>query len=403
LGSLTLQPSTTRSKSNPNDALITPRGSVLKRQIVHLIAAARPNFMKVAPLYHALAPASWCDVSLIHTGQHYDANMSDAFLRDLRLPEPSHHLEVGSGTHAEQTGRTMMAYEQVCHSERPVAIVVVGDVNATAACAMVGAKLWIPVVHLEAGLRSRDRRMPEEINRLVTDALADLLWTPSADADANLRAEGVGAERIERIGNIMIDSFEMLRERIDQADTASRLGLADSPYAVVTLHRPSNVDEAGALTELVGRLEEVAARMRIVFPVHPRTRKRLQEFGLEERMMTNPRILATEPLGYVEFMNLVIGCAMAITDSGGVQEETTYLGIPCATLRENTERPITLTEGTNRLMRPEDLARAADEVLVGNWARGRVPEYWDGRTAERAAQSLERFVRAHAPRADAPR
>lgn len=354
--------------------------------------------MKVAPLYHALTPASWCDVSLIHTGQHYDANMSDAFFRDLRLPEPSHHLEVGSGTHAEQTGRTMIAYEQVCQRERPAAIVVVGDVNATAACAMVGAKLWIPVVHLEAGLRSRDRRMPEEINRLVTDALADLLWTPSPDADANLRAEGVAAERIERIGNIMIDSFEMLRQRIERADTARRLGVADSPYAVVTLHRPSNVDAASELAELVSRLEEVAARMRIVFPVHPRTRKRLQEFGLERRITANPRIVATEPLGYIEFTNLVLGCAMAITDSGGVQEETTYLGIPCVTLRENTERPITVTEGTNRLLRPGDLPRAADEVLAGKWAQGRVPEYWDGHAAQRAAHSLERFLAAQAPR-----
>jgi UDP-N-acetylglucosamine 2-epimerase (non-hydrolysing) len=367
---------------------------VLKRQLVHLIAAARPNFMKVAPLFHALAPASWCDVRLVHTGQHYDANMSDAFFHDLRLPEPAHHLEVGSGTHAEQTGRTMIAYEAVCQQDRPAAIVVVGDVNATAACAMVGAKLWIPVVHLEAGLRSRDRRMPEEINRLVTDALADLLWTPSPDADDNLRAEGVAEERIERIGNIMIDSFEMLRERIEQAGTARRLGVADAPYAVVTLHRPSNVDEAGTLTELVARLEDVAARLKVVFPVHPRTRKRLQEFNLERRITSNVRILATEPLGYLEFMNLVMGCAMAITDSGGVQEETTYLGIPCATLRENTERPITVTAGTNRLVRPEDLPNAADTVLAGHWARGIVPEHWDGHTAERAARSLERFVGA---------
>lgn len=384
------------AKQEPNELSFTSRGSVLKRHLIHLIAAARPNFMKVAPLYHALALESWCDVRVVHTGQHYDANMSDSFFRDLRLPEPAHHLEVGSGTHAEQTGRTMIAYEEVCQRDRPAVVVVVGDVNATAACAMVGAKLWIPVVHLEAGLRSRDRRMPEEINRLVTDALADLLWTPSPDADANLRAEGVAAERIERIGNIMIDSFEMLREQVDRADTARRLRLAGSAYAVVTLHRPSNVDEADALTVLVEQLEEVAARMRIVFPVHPRTRKRLQEFGLERRLTTNPRILATEPLGYVEFMNLVIGSAMTITDSGGIQEETTYLGIPCATLRENTERPITLTDGTNRLLRPIDLPRAADEVLQGNWARGRVPEYWDGRTAQRATRSLESFVRTHA-------
>ncbi|MGB6450592.1 MAG: UDP-N-acetylglucosamine 2-epimerase (non-hydrolyzing) [Steroidobacteraceae bacterium] len=364
-----------------------------QRPLVHLIAAARPNFMKVAPLYHALSRTSWCDPRVIHTGQHYDANMSDAFFRDLRLPDPAHHLEVGSGTHAEQTGRTMIAYEPVCLAERPAAIVVVGDVNATAACAMVGAKLWIPVVHLEAGLRSRDRRMPEEINRLVTDAIADLLWTPSPDADANLRAEGVAPERIERIGNVMIDSFEMLRERIERAGAAHRFGLEGVPYAVVTLHRPSNVDEANELAELVSALEGVATRMQILFAVHPRTRKRLQEFGLEGRITGNPRIRATEPLGYIEFMNLVMGCAIAITDSGGVQEETTYLGIPCATLRENTERPITVTEGTNRLVKPADLPRAAAAVLAGNWPKGRPPQYWDGRTAQRAAASLEKFVR----------
>ncbi|MGH8220483.1 MAG: non-hydrolyzing UDP-N-acetylglucosamine 2-epimerase [Steroidobacteraceae bacterium] len=362
------------------------------RTIVHLIAAARPNFMKVAPLYHALAGGPWCDARVVHTGQHYDANMSDAFFRDLRLPEPAHHLEVGSGTHAEQTGRTMIAYEAVAQRERPSAIVVVGDVNATAACAMVGAKLWIPVVHLEAGLRSRDRRMPEEINRLITDAIADLLWTPSPDADDNLMAEGVGRERIERIGNIMIDSFEMLRARIERADTAHRFGLEGVPYAVVTLHRPSNVDEPPTLAELVSMLEEVAGEMQVVFAVHPRTRKRLQEFGLERRITANPRIHATEPLGYIEFMSLVQQCAIAITDSGGVQEETTYLGIPCATLRENTERPITLTEGTNKLLKPADLPRAAQEVLAGRWPKGRRPEHWDGRTAQRAAESLRRFI-----------
>jgi UDP-N-acetylglucosamine 2-epimerase (non-hydrolysing) len=364
----------------------------LSRRLVHLIAAARPNFMKVAPLYHELAQANWCEARVVHTGQHYDASMSDAFFRDLRLPPPAHHLGVGSGTHAEQTGRTMIAYEPLCQREQPAAIVVVGDVNATAACALVGAKLCIPVVHLEAGLRSRDRRMPEEINRMVTDAIADLLWTPSPDADANLRAEGVAPERIERVGNIMIDSFEMLRERIASANSAQRLGLKERGYAVVTLHRPSNVDEAAKLTELVCMLEEVAARLQIVFAVHPRTRKCLQEFALLERIQQNPRILATEPLGYIEFMNLVMGCAIAITDSGGVQEETTYLGIPCATLRENTERPITLTEGTNRLLQPAGVPRAVDEVLAGRWPKGRRPQNWDGHTAQRAAVSLERFL-----------
>jgi UDP-N-acetylglucosamine 2-epimerase (non-hydrolysing) len=356
---------------------------------IHLIAAARPNFMKVAPLYHELARRSWCSPGIVHTGQHYDANMSDAFFRDLRLPEPAHHLEIGSGSHAEQTGRTMIAYEAVCLGDRPDAIVVVGDVNATAACAMVGAKLWIPVVHLEAGLRSRDRRMPEEINRLVTDAISDLLWTPSRDADANLIAEGVPPEKIDCIGNIMIDSFEMLRPKIEAADTRERLNLA-GPFAIVTLHRPSNVDERDKLADLVQALLDLSHELTVVFAVHPRTRKRLEEFALLQAITAAPAIRVTEPLSYIEFMNLVMGCSIAITDSGGVQEETTYLGIPCATLRENTERPITLSEGTNRLLKPAQLVAAAREALAGGWPRGRKPALWDGHTARRAAESLHR-------------
>jgi UDP-N-acetylglucosamine 2-epimerase (non-hydrolysing) len=364
----------------------------LQPKRIHLIAAARPNFMKVAPLYHALAPEDWCLAHIVHTGQHYDANMSDAFFRDLRLPEPVHHLEVGSGTHAEQTGRTMIAYEAVCMRERPDAIVVVGDVNATVACAMVGTKLWIPVVHLEAGLRSRDRRMPEEINRLATDAIADLLWTPSADADMNLRAEGVPSEKIVCIGNIMIDSFEMLREKIETANTRERLGLNGRPYSVVTLHRPSNVDERDNLAKLVTTLVALSGELPVVFAIHPRTRKRLEDFGLLATITSTPGIVSTEPLSYIEFMSLVTGCTLAITDSGGVQEETTYLGIPCATLRENTERPITLTEGSNRLLKPEGLVAAARAALEGKWPVGRRPTLWDGHTAERAAQSLRRLL-----------
>ena len=356
---------------------------------IHLIAAARPNFMKVAPLYHALAAESWCAPGIVHTGQHYDANMSEAFFRELRLPEPAHTLEIGSGTHAEQTGRTMIAYEGVCHRDRPDAIVVVGDVNATAACAMVGAKLWIPVVHLEAGLRSRDRRMPEEINRLVTDALADLLWTPSPDADANLLAEGVPADKIECIGNIMIDSFEMLRAKIAAAGTRERLAPGSAPFAVVTLHRPSNVDARDKLAELVQALVQVSRELTVVFAVHPRTRKRLEEFGLLSTITGAPAMRVTEPLSYIEFMNLVSHCAIAITDSGGVQEETTYLGVPCATLRDNTERPITLTQGTNRLLKPHQLVAAAREVLAGKWPRGTRPALWDGHAAQRAARSLQ--------------
>jgi UDP-N-acetylglucosamine 2-epimerase (non-hydrolysing) len=355
---------------------------------IHLIAAARPNFMKVAPLYHALKAQPWCDVGIVHTGQHYDANMSDAFFRDLRLPEPRHHLEVGSGSHAEQTGGVMIAYEKVCLAERPDWIVVVGDVNSTAACAMVGAKLWIQVVHLEAGLRSRDRSMPEEINRLVTDAIADVLWTPSVDGDENLIAEGVDPARIDRVGNIMIDSYEMMRPQIDKDETPRRMGLERGKYIVVTLHRPSNVDRRETLGPLVEQLVAAAARLPVVFAIHPRTRKRLEEFGLLARLGASKSIHLTEPLGYVQFMALVSGAAAAITDSGGVQEETTYLGIPCLTLRENTERPITVTQGSNRLVQPLALLENVERVLAGKWPAGNRPDGWDGHAAERCVAAL---------------
>lgn len=356
---------------------------------VDLIAAARPNFMKVAPLFHALAQESWCSPRIVHTGQHYDPNMSAAFFSDLGMPDPQLHLGVGSGSHAEQLGGVMIAYENALTASRPDWIIVVGDVNSTAACALVGTKLWIPVVHLEAGLRSGDRRMPEEINRLVTDAIADVLWTPSADADENLAAEGVPAEKIDRVGNIMIDSYELMRPRIEAADTRAALGLRKGGYGIVTLHRPSNVDSAESLGLLVAGLVEVARRLPLVFPLHPRTRKKLTEFGLTARF-ENAAIRLCEPLSYIEFMNLVSGSALAITDSGGVQEETTYLGIPCITLRENTERPITLTEGTNRLATAESLATVAAEAVSGRWPTGRKPALWDGHAAARCVAALRR-------------
>jgi UDP-N-acetylglucosamine 2-epimerase (non-hydrolysing) len=355
---------------------------------IHLIAAARPNFMKIAPLYHALARESWCQTSIVHTGQHYDPNMSDAFFRDLRLPSPHFHLEVGSGSHAEQTGGVMIAYEKIAQAQKPDWIIVVGDVNSTAACAIVGAKLGIPVVHLEAGLRSRDRRMPEEINRLVTDAIADVLWTPSPDADENLLAEGIDAARIDRIGNIMIDSYEMLRDAIESAPTTRAMGLAAGKFGVVTLHRPSNVDSRDSLGTLVDTLLAVSKDLPLVFAVHPRTRRRLQEFGLESRLMAAPTVKVVDPLGYIEFMNLVSHSAAVITDSGGVQEETTYLGIPCFTLRENTERPITVTVGSNRLTQPQELPVLVRQALAATRRSGERPELWDGRTAARAVQRL---------------
>jgi UDP-N-acetylglucosamine 2-epimerase (non-hydrolysing) len=267
---------------------------------------------------------------------------------------------------------------------------------------MVGAKLGVPVVHLEAGLRSRDRTMPEEINRLVTDAIADLLWTPSLDADANLLAEGVAADKIHCIGNIMIDSFEMLRAKIAAAGTRERLGLSAQAYAVVTLHRPSNVDRRATLTALVTALLALAQEIAVVFAIHPRTRKKLEDFDLLQMIGAHARIRTTDPLSYIDFMNLIMHASIAITDSGGIQEETTYLGIPCATLRENTERPITVTEGTNRLLKPADLPAAVREALAGRWPKGRCPELWDGHAAARAAMSLKMFL-SHRSGAELPR
>lgn len=358
--------------------------------LVHLIAAARPNFMKVAPLYRALEAEGTFAVRLVHTGQHYDANMSAAFFEDFGLPPPDHHLGVGSGTHAEQTGRTMMAYEPVCGTERPACTIVVGDVNATAAVAMVCAKLRVPVAHLEAGLRSGDRSMPEEINRVVTDAIADILWTPSADADENLRREGIPETRIDRVGNIMIDAFELQRARIEADGTRAGLGLAPKAFGVVTLHRPSNVDVPAVLAGLVEQLVSLAAEQPLVFPVHPRTRARLESLGLLARLADAPGMRLLEPVGYIQFMSLVTAAAVVITDSGGVQEETTYLDIPCLTLRPNTERPITISQGTNRLVAPAELVARAREALAGQWPRGRRPALWDGQTAGRCVLSLKR-------------
>lgn len=365
----------------------------MTRLRIDLIAAARPNFMKVAPLFHALHQEPWCQLRMVHTGQHYDQNMSDAFFKDLNLPPPDQHLGVGSGSHADQTARVMLAYEAACAASRPDLIVVVGDVNSTLACALVGAKLCVSVAHLEAGLRSHDRRMPEEINRLVTDAVADILWTPSPDADENLAHEGVGAEKITRVGNIMIDSYEFLRNRIQASGTRRRLGLDGRDYAIVTLHRPSNVDVPELLTKLVDQLVAISGQLSVVFPVHPRTRKNMEQFGLWERLTTAPGVQVIEPLGYVDFMNLVCGARLTITDSGGVQEETTYLGIPCLTLRDTTERPITVTQGTNRLVTADSLVPTLHDIVAGRWQQGRKPALWDGHTASRVVADIRQRLK----------
>ena len=368
------------------------------RPLIHLIAGARPNFMKIAPLWHALhREGEAFDVAVVHTGQHYDDEMSDVFLRQFGLPRPTYMLGAGSGSHAQQTAAVMSAYEAVCLSARPDLVVVVGDVNSTMAAAIVAKKIVLPVAHLEAGLRSFDRTMPEEINRVVTDSIADLLWTPSPDADANLTREGVAVSKIERVGNIMIDAFEMLRDDIVAADWPRAQGFAKETYGVVTMHRPANVDDLARLTALVDAFERIAARTALVLPLHPRTRQRLETGGLLDRLARVPRLKLLPPLGYVEFMSAVVSARFVLTDSGGIQEETTYLGIPCLTLRDNTERPITVSEGSNRLVKLETLDTEVDNVLAGPRRIGRCPNLWDGKTADRIVQSLRRHMGSGGP------
>lgn len=357
-------------------------------KLLHVVGA-RPNFMKVSPVLAAGARAGLPQI-LVHTGQHYDAAMSHAFFADLGLPRPDENLGVGSGTHAEQTARIMLAFEPVLERHRPDWVLVYGDVNSTVACALVAAKKGVRIAHVEAGLRSRDRTMPEEINRIVTDQLADLCLTPSRDGDRNLLSEGIPAARIRLVGNVMVDTLLRLRDTARARRIPEALGVAGSDYAFVTLHRPSNVDQPAILTELLQSLEELGRRMPVIFAVHPRTRQRIGEFGLS---VGNGAVRLVEPLGYLETVSLVERSALVLTDSGGLQEETTVLGIPCLTARGTTERPVTITEGTNRLVASSRSAirAAVDQVLAtrqsGSYRPSR-PECWDGRAGERVVGAL---------------
>ncbi|MGD8466454.1 MAG: UDP-N-acetylglucosamine 2-epimerase (non-hydrolyzing) [Anaerolineae bacterium] len=352
------------------------------------VVGARPNLMKMAPLVAEMANYPQIHQTLLHTGQHYDAQMSTVFFEELGLPEPDVYLGVGSGSHAWQTAQVMLAFETVCQDLKPNLVIVVGDVNSTLACALTAAKLWIPVAHVEAGLRSLDRRMPEEINRVVTDSLADLLFTTSRDADENLKCEGIDPSRIHFVGNVMIDSLLQHRQRAAKSRVLDRLGIVSRNYALLTLHRPSNVDDPQILSGILSALEALQTQLPIVFPVHPRTRKNLRAFGLLDWVQDMVDLRCTDPLGYLDFLCLMDHARLVLTDSGGVQEETTILGVPCLTLRENTERPITISEGTNQVVgsSPERILEASMAVLEGGGKAGQIPELWDGRAAERIIQ-----------------
>ncbi len=350
--------------------------------ILHVVGA-RPNFVKAAPVLRA-AKQRGLRQTLVHTGQHYDRNMSDVFFTQLEIPEPDVNLEVGSGSHAAQTAEIMRRFEPVVLERRPDIVLVYGDVNSTVAAALVCAKLLIRVAHVEAGLRSFDRTMPEEINRMVTDRLSDMLFTPSEDGDANLRREGVAQEKIFRVGNVMIDSLIQL---LPAARKCSN-NVWPERLALVTLHRPSNVDDGENLQKILDSLGQVSEQLDIVFPVHPRTRQRISEFGIRL-----PKLHLLDPMPYIEFLALQTRAAVVITDSGGIQEETTYLGVPCLTMRENTERPITVTLGTNTLVGEdrEMLVRELNNVLAGKGKRGSIPPLWDGHTGDRIADILSRL------------
>jgi UDP-N-acetylglucosamine 2-epimerase (non-hydrolysing) len=362
----------------------------MMKRILHVVGA-RPNFMKMAPIIHALQryPQEFEQI-LVHTGQHYDEKMSDVFFDELGMPQPDINLEVGSGSHAWQTAEIMKRFEPVLLEFKPDWLLVPGDVNSTMACALVASKLGVKVAHIEAGLRSFDRTMPEEINRIVTDHLSDLLFTPDRNADENLTREGIAPDKVRFVGNVMIDTLVRLLPKAEEAWPFLRERIGADDYLLVTLHRPSNVDEIDTLAEITGALIDISQNYRVIFPVHPRTRQRIEGHNL---LTPGDNLQLFTPLGYLDFLALQAHAQLVITDSGGVQEETTYLGVPCLTVRPNTERPVTISQGTNRLIasRRAPLVQAAFNALgarVTDFNAQRVPEYWDGQTAQRIVSSL---------------
>jgi UDP-N-acetylglucosamine 2-epimerase (non-hydrolysing) len=358
------------------------------------VVGARPNLMKIAPLMDAYRDVREIEPVLVHTGQHYDANMSELFFRQLGIPEPDLNLGVGSASHAVQTAEIMRAFEPVVLEQRPDAVLVVGDVNSTIACGLVAVKLGVRLVHVEAGLRSFDREMPEEINRVLTDAISDLLFCTEQSGVDNLRREGIASEKIHLVGNVMIDTLLRHLERAEQSAILDSLGLTRVGYAVLTLHRPSNVDDPAVLAKLLDVLEVIAADQPLVFPVHPRTRQKLEQFGLAARVAARPALRLVDPIGYLDFLKLMAHSRVVLTDSGGIQEETTILGVPCLTLRENTERPITAELGTNRIVgqQSDRILAAYREVMSGRDRPRGAPPLWDGRAAGRIVGVLRKAL-----------
>ncbi len=358
------------------------------------VVGARPNFMKIAPLQRLMEESDKIKPILLHTGQHYDEKMSKLFFVDLEMPQPDIYLGVGSGTHAEQTAKIMVEFEKVCFEEKPDLVLVVGDVNSTAACSLVAKKLHIDVAHVEAGLRSGDRDMPEEINRLVTDAISDHLFTTEKSGTEHLQREGIAPEKIHFVGNVMIDSLTRNLERSDKSGILNKLGLEKGNYILITLHRPSNVDDPEMLAKLVELFAEIEKEIPLVFPIHPRTKKTMEKFGLMEKINGMRQMHLLEPQGYLDFLQLMKSSKAALTDSGGIQEETTYLGIPCITMRDNTERPVTAELGTNVVAgrNVDYIRKLIKKLLEGEWKEHRVPPLWDGKAAERIIAILEEMA-----------
>ncbi len=363
---------------------------VINLKIINVVGA-RPNFMKIAPIMKAQKAHRDIQSILLHTGQHYDSGLSDVFFQDLKIDNPQIYLGVGSNTHAKQTAEIMEKFEKVCIKERPDLVLVVGDVNSTLACSLVAAKLQIKVAHVEAGLRSRNWEMPEEINRILTDRLADYLFTTSKDADANLKREGIDNSKIFFVGNVMIDTLKSFEQTsATNSKILEKLKLTQGDYAVLTMHRAENVDHSDRLKAILDGLEEVQQKIRIIYPIHPRSCKMIRAFSYAEKIMAMQNLRLIDPLGYLDFLRLMSNAKFVLTDSGGLQEETTVLGIPCITLRSETERPITVTEGTNTVVGTDKakIIQASLKILDGKSKKGRVPELWDGKAAMRIVKIL---------------